>query len=88
LESPNSGWSKAAFAGALRVRLLGPISYEGQLSDHDFIGDPHWPADLERWHLEQAMRLVLVSALLALALGLPLAAIGQITWAAVAQFIG
>ncbi|MFR4222572.1 MAG: cobalamin biosynthesis protein [Akkermansia sp.] len=27
--SPNSAWSEAAFAGALGLRLGGPVSYKG-----------------------------------------------------------
>jgi len=74
LLSPNSGWSEAACAGALRVRLLGPISYGGKVVNEAFLGDPDWPADLEASHLEQALRLILVCGILALVLGLALAA--------------
>lgn len=37
--SPNSGWPEAAMAGALRVRLAGPVSYDGALADKQWIGD-------------------------------------------------
>ncbi|MBB3954078.1 adenosylcobinamide-phosphate synthase CbiB [Novosphingobium sediminicola] len=37
--SPNAGWSEAAMAGALGVRLAGPISYDGVLRDKVWIGD-------------------------------------------------
>jgi len=66
LASPNSGWSEAACAGALQVRLAGPISYQGRVSSHAFIGEETWPTDLEGHHLEQALRLILVCGLLAL----------------------
>lgn len=81
LESPNSGWSEAACAGALRVRLIGPISYQGKLVNEAFMGEDDWPANLEGRHLEQALRLVLVSSLLALVLGLvmiPLASLAPV----------
>lgn len=39
LESPNSGYPIAAFAGALGVRLCGPVSYFGKMKDKPFIGD-------------------------------------------------
>jgi adenosylcobinamide-phosphate synthase len=72
-DSPNSGWSEAAMAGALRVRLLGPIRYRGEIVNQAFIGDPAWPADPDRDHLHQAWRLALVAGLLAIGLGLVMA---------------
>lgn len=38
LESPNSGYPIAAFAGALSVRLCGPAYYFGKVKDKPFIG--------------------------------------------------
>lgn len=73
LDSPNSGWSEAACAGALRVRLLGPIRYDGELSNEAFMGDPDWPVDLDGADLRRALRLILVCGLLALVIGLALA---------------
>lgn len=37
--SPNAGWTEAAMAGALDLRLAGPISYDGVLADKPWIGD-------------------------------------------------
>jgi len=37
--SPNAGWPEAAMAGALGVRLAGPIAYEGVLADKPWIGE-------------------------------------------------
>lgn len=37
--SPNAGWPEAAMAGALGVRLAGPVSYDGDLRDKPWIGD-------------------------------------------------
>ncbi len=73
LPSPNSGWSEAAFAGALRVRLLGPIYAGGNLVNDRDMGDPDWPTDLDGQHLRQALNLILVCCLLALVAGLPMA---------------
>ena len=70
LPSPNSGWSEAAFAGALRVRLIGPIHQGGRLVTECYMGDADWPADLGAEHLRQALRLIVLCALLALLLGL------------------
>ena len=37
-ESPNSAWSEAAFAGALGLRLGGPVSYKGIPANYHWIG--------------------------------------------------
>jgi adenosylcobinamide-phosphate synthase len=73
LPSPNSGWSEAAYAGALRVRLVGPIRYGGRLVTADYMGDPDWPADLCATDLRRALRLTLVVCLLALVVGMAVA---------------
>jgi len=36
--SPNAGWPESAMAGALGVRLAGPIAYDGVLADKPWIG--------------------------------------------------
>lgn len=36
--SPNAGWPEAAMAGALGVRLAGPLRYDGVLHDKPWIG--------------------------------------------------
>lgn len=36
--SPNSAWSEAAFAGALGLRIGGPVSYAGIPADYPWIG--------------------------------------------------
>ena len=36
--SPNAGWPEAAMAGALRVRLAGPVHYDGVLAEKPWIG--------------------------------------------------
>lgn len=36
--SPNAGWPEAAMAGALRVRLAGPVHYDGVRHDKPWIG--------------------------------------------------
>ncbi|CAN5455583.1 adenosylcobinamide-phosphate synthase CbiB [soil metagenome] len=37
--SPNAGWPEAAMAGALGLRLAGPIAYDGVIADKPWIGD-------------------------------------------------
>jgi adenosylcobinamide-phosphate synthase len=49
--SPNAGWPEAAMAGALRLRLAGPIAYDGVMHDKPWIGDggePASPFDIRR----------------------------------------
>lgn len=37
--SPNAGWTEAAMAGALNLRLAGPVSYDGEMHAKSWIGD-------------------------------------------------
>ncbi|MEJ5975032.1 adenosylcobinamide-phosphate synthase CbiB [Novosphingobium sp. PS1R-30] len=37
--SPNAGWTEAAMAGVLGLRLAGPIAYDGVMHDKSWIGD-------------------------------------------------
>ncbi len=37
--SPNAGWTEAAMAGALGIRLAGPVVYDGVIADKPWIGD-------------------------------------------------
>lgn len=37
--SPNAGWTEAAMAGVLGLRLAGPIAYDGVMHDKPWIGD-------------------------------------------------
>lgn len=36
--SPNAGWTEAAMAGALDLRLAGPVAYDGVVADKPWIG--------------------------------------------------
>lgn len=49
--SPNAGWPEAAMAGALDIRLAGPVAYDGVLHAKPWIGDGRaeaTPHDLRR----------------------------------------
>lgn len=61
--SPNSGWSEAATAGALGIQLGGPVYRQGQLTDMPLFGDAGAP--LESRHIAEAVRLMLLTSLLA-----------------------
>ncbi len=37
--SPNAGWTEAAMAGALGLKLAGPVAYDGVIADKPWIGD-------------------------------------------------
>jgi len=55
--SPNAGWPEAAMAGALGLRLAGPIAYDGVLHDKPWIGDgARAPSSLD---IRRALRLYL-----------------------------
>jgi adenosylcobinamide-phosphate synthase len=54
--SPNAGWPEAAMAGALGVRLAGPISYDGEMRDKLWIGDG---PSADRAALARALRIYL-----------------------------
>ncbi len=55
--SPNAGWPEAAMAGALGLRLAGPVAYDGVLHDKPWIGDgARAPSSLD---IRRALRLYL-----------------------------
>ncbi len=60
--SPNSGYSEAAFAFALNIRLGGPIYYEGVLADKAYIGEQK--ESIKQKHIAKACHLMFFSSLL------------------------
>ena len=62
--SPNSGWSEAAFAGALGVRLGGPVCRKGKLETMPFLGEPC--SELTVDHIGQANTLMFMAAALSM----------------------
>ncbi len=69
--SPNGGWSEAACAGALRIRLGGENSYFGRKSRRPYMGDAMEP--LQAHHIEAAVRLMWVTTALMTATALAIA---------------
>jgi adenosylcobinamide-phosphate synthase len=60
--SPNAGYSEAAFAGALGVRLGGPNYYHGRLVSKAYLGIPF--NQINRNHIKKACDLMMLSALI------------------------
>ena len=54
---PNSGWSEAGAAGALQIRLAGPIYKEGEMVSDIWLGDPDHPENPTNEHMNQALTL-------------------------------
>ncbi len=66
--SPNSAWGEATMAGALGVQLGGSSTYGGKLSEKPLLGDAG--QSITAATVQQAIRLMLVAAGLALGLAL------------------
>lgn len=60
---PNSGWSEAACAGAIRRRLVGPIYAQGALVNEAWLGDPADPPAGEEGDTGRAMAICSLCAL-------------------------
>lgn len=71
--SPNAGWPEAAMAGALAVRLGGPVVYDGMQADKPWLGD----RGLASVHTVRAARTVYLRAC-----ALAWCVTGGITWLA------
>ncbi len=59
--SPNAGFSEAAFAGALAVKLGGPNIYHGKRVDKPYIGEAFDSA--QKQHIKSACELMMLSAI-------------------------
>jgi adenosylcobinamide-phosphate synthase len=66
--SPNSGIPEAAIAGALRIRLGGPSTYKGVVSDKPFIGGQ--TNEIVTDNIKHTIRIVFVAAVLSVACGI------------------
>lgn len=60
---PNSGWSEAAFAGALQCRIAGPIWKNGQLVTTIWLGDAQDPEGADANDIEKAIQLAVMVTL-------------------------
>jgi adenosylcobinamide-phosphate synthase len=68
LPSPNSGWSEAAAAGAIRRRLVGPIWSQGKLVTDIWLGDPANPPAADAADIRRAGVLVATTGIVSSAL--------------------
>lgn len=68
--SPNAGLPQAAAAGALGIRLAGPMSYDGVLNEKPYIGEDLIAPDGS--HVSSALRLLELTAWLMLAIAVAL----------------
>lgn len=55
--SPNSGWPEAAIAGALHLRLAGPLSYDGEVAPKAWIG--HGRSDATSADIRAALHILI-----------------------------
>ncbi len=66
--SPNSGIPEAAIAGALGIKLGGPSTYKGVISNKPFIGDQ--TNEIVTDNIKHTIRVVFVAAVLSVTLGI------------------
>jgi len=66
---PNSGWPEASMAGALGIRLIGPIYKNGIQVADVWLGDPADPAGANQWHIRYCYVLLIMATLLTLIVG-------------------
>ncbi|WP_150294191.1 adenosylcobinamide-phosphate synthase CbiB [Sphingobium estronivorans] len=59
--SPNAGWPEAAMAGALAVRLAGPVRYDGVSHDKPWIGSG---GEADVWAMRAGLRVYLRACLM------------------------
>lgn len=60
--SPNAGYSEAAFAGAMEIKLGGPNKYQGRLVSKSYIGAKFKNPNVS--HIKKACNLMLLSSVL------------------------
>jgi adenosylcobinamide-phosphate synthase len=60
--SPNSGWSEAGMAGALKRRLGGPAYYEGIPSKSDWIGDDEFSSEISSMEIQRTSIILLLTS--------------------------
>jgi len=69
LPGPNSGWPEATMAGALGLRLIGPIYKHGVLVCDVWVGEPDDPPGAAPADLRRCYRLLILATLVTFLLG-------------------
>ena len=65
--SPNSGVSEAAMAGALRIRLGGPSTYQGKVFERPYLGEEK--RILQPFFINEALSISLIASILMVSIG-------------------
>lgn len=66
---PNSGWPEATMAGALGLRLIGPLYKNGSLVCDLWLGDPADPAGADQRDIRRCYQLLIITTLATLGAG-------------------
>ena len=66
---PNSGWPEATMAGALGLRLVGPLYRNGALACDLWLGDPADPAGADQRDIRRCYQLLILATLVTFGLG-------------------
>jgi adenosylcobinamide-phosphate synthase len=80
LPGPNKGWSETAAAGALGIRLAGPIWKGGALVNDKWIGPPEAPEGGRPGDVTRMIRLAYAATLLFMGLAWVLGTAGWMRW--------
>jgi adenosylcobinamide-phosphate synthase len=66
---PNSGWPEATMAGALGMRLIGPLYKNGMLVCDLWLGDPAHPAGADQRDIRRCYQLLILTTLVTFVVG-------------------
>lgn len=66
---PNSGWPEATMAGALGLRLIGPLYKNGTQVCNLWLGDPADPAGADQRDIRRCYQLLILTTLVTFAVG-------------------
>lgn len=72
--SPNSGFSEAAMAGALGIKLGGPVSYQGKVLYKPYLGRRQ--REIEIPLIDEALRITMIASVLMVSMGIAVRWIG------------
>lgn len=70
IPSPNSGWSEATAAGALQIKLVGPIWYNGKVATTVWVGDESHREGATPEDITRMIKLIYLTTTIFVAIGL------------------